>query len=311
MDKQFAIGIDIGGSHITSVAVHLLKREFVEGSKARSEVNSQASALEILEKWSSTIARSMQKVDVNQLAGIGFAMPGPFDYHEGIARFRGVKKYDQLNGINVREVISTRLDLPENLPVRFMNDATSFAVGEAWMGEASGYDKVVALTLGTGFGSSFVEQGIPVESGEKVPPQGCLYHLPYGETIADDHFSTRWFIGQYLIRKGVEVKGVKELAELYSQNLIVQDLFKTFGRNLGNFIAPWLRRFDAECLVIGGNITQSYHLFKDSFCQTLISNDIQDLHCYISSLGEDAALCGSVRLADDAFYAALDISALK
>ena len=45
--------------------------------------------------------------------GIGFAMPGPFDYVKGICYIRGVAKYENLYGINVGEAIAEALKVPD------------------------------------------------------------------------------------------------------------------------------------------------------------------------------------------------------
>jgi len=89
------------------------------------------------------------------------------------------------------------VSLDGNQAIRFMNDASSFAVGEAWIGNAAGYKRSLFITLGTGFGSAFLEKGIPVVERDDIPPMGCLWHLPFRDGISDDYFSTRWIIKQY------------------------------------------------------------------------------------------------------------------
>jgi glucokinase len=80
---------------------------------------------------------------------------------------------------------------------------------------------------------------------------------------------------------------------------------------LGLFLAPWLKKFKAECLVIGGNIAKSYPLFEDSFMKSFKIEALDHLKVYISDMGENAALAGSARLCDDDFYAKVDTSAIK
>jgi glucokinase len=98
-------------------------------------------------------------------------------------------------GCNVMQSISKKLNLPENFPVRFMNDVSVFAVGEALVGKAAKAKRSMSVTIGTGFGSAFIDNRIPIVDGPEVPKLGCVYHLPYGDNIADDYFSTRWFLG--------------------------------------------------------------------------------------------------------------------
>ncbi len=315
---KILIGADIGGSHISCMGIdpggHIVSDVF----KIREDVNSQASAEIILDGWSEALAKLIKLIGKEDLGGIGFAMPGPFDYPGGIAWFKGVQKYDSLYGINVRQELRKRLGLDVSVPLRFLNDATSFAIGEAWTGKASAYRKNMAVTLGTGFGSAFIADGIPVESGPGVPEYGCVYHLPFGNSIADDHFSTRWFLARYKEVTGKDISGVKELAELdagyrmqdagSSPNVSIPNpasrIFHEFGSNMGAFLAPWLLKFNAECLTMGGNISNSFSLFKEPFLQSL-----KDYGCsipvFISELGELAGITGSARLCDDSFYSRL------
>jgi len=74
-------------------------------------------------------------------------MPGPFDYRKGIAWFEGVQKFESLYGVNIGDEIRHRLQLSKQTPVRFLNDASCFAIGEAWLGKASQHERMLALTL--------------------------------------------------------------------------------------------------------------------------------------------------------------------
>ena len=123
-------------------------------------------------------------------------MPGPFDYVKGICYIKGVAKYENLYGFNITDAISSHLNVPDGFLIRFMNDASSFAVGEAWAGSAIKAVRSLSITLGTGFGSAFISNKIPIVDGPEVPKIGCVYHLPYKDGIADDYFSTRWFSRQ-------------------------------------------------------------------------------------------------------------------
>jgi len=233
--------------------------------------------------------------------GIGFAMPGPFDYVKGISYIRGVAKYENLYGINISDAVSVNLGIQDGFLIRFMNDASSFAVGEAWQGSASGFNRSLSITLGTGFGSAFISDRIPIVDGPEVPKLGCIYHLPYKDGIADDYFSTRGLLSRYKKLTGKELSGVKELSALAVTDKQVRELFIDFGDNAGMFLAPWLKIFRAEILVIGGNISHAYNLFGEVFEERLRKEN-----CFckvaISKLKEDAALLGSAFLLDDNFW---------
>jgi glucokinase len=159
----------------------------------------------------------------------------------------------------------------------------------------------MSVTLGTGFGSAFIKDRIPIVDGPEVPKLGCVYHLPYGDNIADDYFSTRWFVGSYKKRTGKELKGVKEFSELAGKDKVVMDLFTEFGNNIGVFLAPWLKRFKAEIVVVGGNISHAYNLFGKIFEESL-KREGCDCRVALSELKEDAAFIGAAYLLDDKFW---------
>src|SRR5680860_984242 len=82
-----------------------------------------------------------------------------------------------------------------------------------------------------------------------------------GIDIADEYFSARWFLNEYQKQSGVDILGVKELAKLAENDSTAKELFNDFGKNLGSFLVPWIQKFNAECVVIGGNIAKSYTVF--------------------------------------------------
>ena len=301
MKKNIAIGADIGGSHITCAAIDLDTGKILRDTLSERAVNNQAPADDIIGIWADALAGSLKKVPVENIKGIGFAMPGPFDYVKGICYIRGVAKYENLYGINIREAIAKALKVPEDFLIRFMNDASSFAVGEAWAGSATKEKRSLSITLGTGFGSAFISERIPIVDGPLVPKIGCVYHLPYRDGIADDYFSTRGLLGRYKNITGKELKGVKELAALSSSEKVVMDLFADFGDNLAVFLSPWLSGFEAEILVIGGNISHAYDLFGNVF-ESRLKKENCSSKVALSKLKEDAALMGSAYLLDDGFW---------
>lgn len=301
MEKTLAIGVDIGGSHISCAAVDLKNFTVLDNTRTERTVDNKAEASKIIGVWVQAISDVIKKIPAEALKGIGFGMPGPFDYVKGISYIKGVAKYEKLYGCNVKDSIAESLNFPDSFPVRFMNDVSTFAVGEALVGKASPYERSMSITLGTGFGSAFIANRIPIVDGPSVPKLGCVYHLPYGDNIADDYFSTRWFIRRYNEITGRHLSGVKEFAGLADTDKTVTYLFSEFGTNLGIFLAPWLKRFNAQIVVVGGNISNAYHLFGDIFEKSL-ENEGCSCKVALSELMEDAAFIGAAYLLDDSFW---------
>jgi glucokinase len=293
MNNTYVVGADIGGSHITAALIDLSNGLIVEGSKCKEQVNAGADAADILGRWSKAIG------DVLSLAGteipaIGIAMPGPFDYPAGISLIKGVAKYESLYGMNIRAALQASLNFKGD--IFFENDASCFALGEAWTGEGAGCRRMMAVTLGTGLGGTFLHNNRILHEGKGVPSGGYIYNLPYKNGIAEDYISSRWLLNEYHQRTGKrlpEVKSIGELAEKRDATALA--LFTEMGKALGEVLAPWLRDFEAECVVIGGNIRKAHPYFLPTLQACLQEHKINTT-VHISSRGEAAALSGAAWL---------------
>lgn len=290
-----ALGSDIGGTHITCRLFDLHTLSFEDSTTVRTPVDCHAPAGEILDTWASAIKQAAAENRGASLTGIGMAMPGPFDYENGVAWFKNVGKYEQLYGVDVRHELLRRLQWPPDVSIRFMNDATCFALGESFTGEVSAHRRLLAITLGTGFGTTFIEDHLPVAGKYGIPDDGFLYHTAAGNSTADEQFSTRWFVSEYHRLTGKTIAGVKELAQKAEHNPLAAGIFQNAGQALGHFLAPWLLGFDAGGLVIGGNISAAFPLFGKPMLQALSSHGVKT-QVYISRHQEDSSLSGSACL---------------
>lgn len=302
MKNKLAVGIDVGGSHISCMAYDLDKKELIKNTHSESNLDNHAESKEIIEVWGETIQKTIEIVGKDLVEGIGFAMPGPFNYVNGIPLFTGENgKYENMYGINVPKELCKYLGLTSDFKIRFINDATAFAIGEDQVGMAKDFTHSLSVTLGTGFGSAFIKNGSPIVEGNEVPDQGCLWHLPFEDGIADDYFSTRGLINRFKTVTGKEYLGVKEIAQLAGKDKAAQDLFNDFGNKMGIFLHPWIEKFNLETFVIGGNISKAFPLFGDSLNSYLNEKGVL-LKVSISELKENASFIGAATLIDDSFY---------
>ena len=99
----FAIGIDVGGSHISGGIVNTSNGKINKDSYQEKPIDPLGPKEEILSIWTDFIAGLLAQHKDLDISTIGFAMPGPFDYQNGIGSFEGVPKYNSLNGVNVRQ----------------------------------------------------------------------------------------------------------------------------------------------------------------------------------------------------------------
>ncbi len=298
MEKQIVVGIDIGGSHITSAAVDLQQLKIVPKTSCSVMVNNKVDRDAILESWSQAINRTIMKATIRGNVKLGFAMPGPFHYKTGTAMFHGNDKYEGLYGVSIPDELNKYLKTRE-VEFRFLNDAMAFGVGVSTIGKAKTFRKIIALTLGTGFGSAFIEEGVPQLHSHDVPKSGWLWDKRFRQSISDDYFSTRWCLKRYYEISSRTVEGVKEIAQANDQHS--RAVFTEFGANMAEFMLPFLKRYQPELIVLGGKISKAKKMFLP-----VLKEKIQDaglkVEFEISELMEDAAIIGSAKLFNPEFW---------
>ncbi|WP_010663001.1 ROK family protein [Marinilabilia salmonicolor] len=303
MKANIAIGVDIGGSHVSCAAVNIGKGEILQNTFFENAVDKHASSEIIIQTWGQTILKTIEMVGWDRINGIGFAMPGPFDYVNGISLFSGeTQKYENTYGLNVKEAIKNFMRSPGNIKVRFVNDAAAFAIGEAWVGKASEVKKSVSITIGTGVGSGFIEDGVPVFKGAMVPKDGFIWDLPYQESVADDYFSTRGIVKAYQSLTGIRINGAKEVAlEAGINNNEAVKVYHEFGAGLASLLSPWLKGFGAEMLVLGGNVSKAFKFFEPSM-KSVFEKEGTEIIVKESELKDKGQILGSSRLMDDSYW---------
>ena len=286
MNTSLVMGADIGGSHVSTSLVNINEGLPVAGSGVRAELNSRGTADDILSTCSNAIRQSLSTVN-GKLIPIGIAMPGPFDYENGISLIRDQDKFRALYQLDLKKELAARLSIDVSL-IHFMNDACAFLEGELLGGAVRDGRNVMGITLGTGLGSAFRAETEVVDAN--------LWCAPYKDGIAEDYLSTRWFVARYEELTGKTITGVKELAQREGKDQAVAGIFREFAENLGGFIAVQYKQHQYSSIVIGGNITKAAKLFVPHLDQFLAATAPGAVYC-LSSLGENAALTGAAGMA--------------
>lgn len=272
------LGVEIGGSHISSALINSEDWSLLPGTYCTGKIEANNKPGVIIDQWLQVLSSSLQRASNYELTGIGIAIPGPFDYKSGISKIEGVNKYQSLFGVNIRQIIYDQLSLSNEIPVIFNNDAACFGLGESVAQETLRYKRTVAVTLGTGFGSSFINEQKLVTQDASVPPRGEMYNTAFANGIAEDYISGKWITNRFNEISGKGLIEVKEIAQLaLNKDVKAQQVFEEFGYHLFHCLQPWLRSFGADCLVIGGSISKAADLFLPLFRKEL-SKDNHSLH---------------------------------
>lgn len=272
------IGIDIGGTSM--VAARFSDTEIL----VRSEVATGADrpADDIMED----LFGAIDKVNADDVVGIGIGMPGFMDTNSGEILL--INNIPSFRGFSVKQAVEKRF----GLPVFQNNDANCFALGEAWFGAGKSFTNMVGVTLGTGLGGGIIinrkiHTGLLGGAGEL----GCF---PFKGGIVEDSCSAALFASKFK-KTGAELY---DAARLGNQEAL--HAFDELGRNIGEMLNVVMYILAPEAFIIGGSVAGAWDFLEkpireeiDKFPVDLISNKTALKKAQLDNAGlyGAAALC--------------------
>ena len=271
------IGVDLGGTNFKAGLVS-------EGniiSEAYNSVNRDCSKSELIQ----TLFKTIDEVFTENVKGIGVGVPGVVDSNSGII-------YDILNlpmwkEVPLRDLLGPRY----NIPVYINNDANCFAIGEKIYGHGKPYSNFVGLSIGTGLGMGVIING-QLYNGVFCGA-GEIGMVGYKDSIVEYYASSLFFEREYQ-------QNPKEMSELaFKGDKKALKMFSKFGEHLGNAIKNILYMYAPEAIIIGGSISKSFPLFKNSMEKTIKTfaypKQIEHLKIELSDL-DGIAILGAAAL---------------
>lgn len=296
MNKEYAVGIDIGGTHITSAIIDIVNMKLIDFSLHKESFDSNLPVNQVMSIWEKAIRTSVENSKVEEIKGLAVCMPGPFDYINGLCWIKDQSKYEHFYGLNVRYLFQGSLNLSSEFPILFENDAVCFGKGEVFKDAANLSKKVMAVTLGTGLGACFIDKGISIVSGELVPQDGEIYNIPYKEGIAEDYVSARGLLSAYKNLTGKNLNNGLELFNLaVAEDEVAKKVFEAMGEDLARVVIPWIEKFEADSFIIGGKIANASAFFLDSFNKKIKDSGLE-ITVSVSTDNEGAALLGAASM---------------
>ena len=196
---------------------------------------------------------------------LGIAIPGPFDYRNGI--FRAEHKFAAVKGESFRELAG----LPADADVRFIHDVCAVLEGSIRHGQNSGNTAVV--TLGTGLGFAIANKG-KVRYGPTLSPADVIWNLPWEGGILEDKVSGRGVRAIYSGLGGDADCTARDIAErAFHGDGAAFEAFERMGAILGSAIAGILHENYVETLLFAGQISQSLDLMEEGL-RSRLGDDI-------------------------------------
>ncbi len=275
--------MDVGGTSIKTGAV----RFDDGGDDPRIEVgpvlpaNSSDTADVVLDSLAAGADAALDGAG-RDVSGLAIAICGPFDIDAGISRMRGVHKFEDIYGLDLRSALRDR-STASGLPIRFARDAESAGTGESLAGAGAGSDRVLTITVGTGLGTCLTDHASPVEFVDGVGVEHlAMRETPWGGR-ADDVLSAHGLAA----RLGVDMTELRGAVDDPANAEVVRD----HGTRLGAFLAPVVAEFGAHLVVIGGGFSAAFDRFGPA-----VQAAIGDTPVRPAALGPAGPLLGAAHL---------------
>lgn len=285
MSEQAVVALDVGG---TTVDVACVSADGVMVAEARESSSPAAGTKdEIVNELARVINAARARAGSTEVTACGVAIPAPFDYMAGVSYM--THKLQAIYGAPLGALLRAKTGLRSY----FVNDGDAFGLGVSWH-QLPDTKRFVGLTIGTGLGGGFIEDGQVVQD-ERVPPGGEVWSLPFGDGILEDHVSARAVVAEYDSLSPGKHRSAKEIADLALRgDPSAIEAYQAMGAALGTGLAPVLTRFAPETVVIGGHIGQSLELFRPAMQQALAAVGVANLSV-IRALPGNLAIWGAAR----------------
>lgn len=276
------LGIDIGGTN--------LKGGRVENGKVMEDTFQAVRQDTTKEAILDSLFKVIDSLITPNVAAIGVGVPGVVDPIRGI--IYDIQNIPAWEEVALKEILVQRY----GLPVFINNDANCFALGEKIFGKGKDYENFVGLSIGTGVGAGIIinnqlYNGVLCGAGE-------VGMLPYKDGLMED------YAGSFFFSKFHHTSAKETSEKAFQGDADAIKLFHAFGMHVGEAVKAILYMFAPEAIILGGSISKSFPLFKNSLEFSLNSfayqKQIQSLKIETSNQA-GAAILGAASLCSQEF----------
>ena len=242
--------------------------------------------------------------DHPEVQAIGIGTRGMVDAEKGVITF----ETETLPGWQGTEV-KTLLEKASGLRVEVNNDANCASLAESMLGAAKGFRRTLCLTLGTGLGGGFVEDGIIMNGthgGACEVGHTILYPGGHVCSCGRPGCSEQYVSGTALRRIIAEQSIVDENNQLVSPNhlfqlaleghTVAQTVTQKFTSDLAIVISSLQAVLDMDCVVIGGGVSDSADSWWDLLMNALEPLLLKPLEVKRAKFGNEAGMLGAALL---------------
>ena len=288
MNFMNKIGIDLGGTKTEGIVLNnslepIQRKRITTPQNDYNEIlNSIVGLVDELKTADSTI---------------GICTPGAISKKTGLIKNSNTKC---LVGMPLKEDLEKKL----GQDISMENDANCFAMAEAKLGAAKGFDIIFGIIMGTGVGGGIIMNGKLHQGRTNIAGEWghhTLYHDGNKCYCGKNGCVETYISGPALEKRWTELTGNNELLPQIIQNLD-RDKAKQwkdeFLKNFGIALANVIDILDPDVIVLGGglsNISFLYDEGKEAVYDKVFS-DLVDTPILKNQLGDSAGVFGAALL---------------
>jgi glucokinase len=287
MVSRYGVGVDIGG---TKIIILIADAEGNIVYKKKIGTSGQIKAIHkcVME------CLSTASVSLDQVAVIGFGVPGITDSSEGI-----VIDAPAFHWTNVP--FKSKMERYFDKPIFVNNDVNCAALGERWIGSTRNVDDMVFIAIGTGVGSAIIANGSLLQGSNYMA--GEIAYLVTEEDISGGHSNAFGEFGLYEKKiSGSALSQHGELPSVLFEKYAIGDekaipIISKFVVDLSIGIANMVSVLNPQKVVIGGGVSGSLPVVLESIRSTVARLTPIPTTIELSSLGEEAGAIGAIAFA--------------
>lgn len=276
MDKQ-TLSLSICESAIAVGYVEVADGRLVCRRRNSYATNNWASVTEVVKQWTNAILEFTDGVGFENLA---IAMPGPFDYENGISHIKDNRNLKSLYGQNLKTLLAAELNIVEQ-NIDFYNDAVCAFAAEDLLSK----QRILGLYFDEGFGSAWLD------NEEIIDAQ--LWNRPFLGGKTEDYFSVKWLRKAYFELTGLSIASMNDVNDFSS--ISGKELLKEFTENLAGYLKELMQENPFEGVLLGGSMLSNKVNILAPLKKRLSSMNV-NLTIFKSNLGNQAPLIGTAVL---------------
>lgn len=243
------LAIDIGGTYIKS-AIFDEQQNMYDHDQVKTKENIDNA---IVGQLKHIIDRTSANEVIN---GIGISTAGIVDREGGKIVYAG-PTIPNYAGTNLKQELSDVY----GLPVCVENDVNATLLGEIWKGAGRGQNHIFCLTLGTGIGGAYYEDGIMDGVHAQANAIGYLLYEEATQTNYEMRASTSALNTLIQQQYGVDTDAEEVFHLAKTGDSRSNKVIKTWTKEIAKGLAQIILIKDPSCIIIGGGVSaQGRHL---------------------------------------------------